>query len=761
MTTGSQVVMDVDSMQEGARLHRKIQKAQDGSYHSEVPLKKEWSLPDYKLVLEGRADGIEVKGDECLIDEIKCVHKDVNGITEAELLHLAQAKCYACIYGQEHDLEEISIQITYCNIETEEIKRITDKYSMKGLSEWFDALYDEYKTWADLFYAMRQQREQSAKDMTFPFEFRPGQKTMTALVYQTLKKRKSVFLQAPTGIGKTISTIYPTIKVMSQGEVDRIFYLTAKTITRTVAEGTIRLLKKEGLSFHSVTITAKEKICVNDTVECDYRTCPRAEGHYDRINEALYQMLTEETEMTREVILLYAKKFQVCPYQLAFEAAAWADFVICDYNYVYDPHVNRSSLFGENISRTVFLVDEAHNLLDRARDMYSADLLYSELSHMKRLFQKRDKKIARKLGNVMGAWKRLLCEEPLEEYVLLDNSDPLYFPIYRLLEPMGDYITDHPEDEEQEEIMDCFFRIRHFYQMLEEMERGYQIYWEKVERTQRIVLFCVDPSQKLEEYIEGSFSSIFFSATLLPIEYFKKLIGGDQVPAYSIPSPFDRDKRLLAITRDVTSRYKMRGPDQYDRMITYVIQTVKAHKGNYMVFFPSYQMVRDCMERDTYQELTKNAKVTVQESSMTEEEREDFLSQFRKDSDEPLVGMCVLGSFFSEGIDLAGDRLIGVMIIGTGIPQVCTSREIIRTYFDQNKEDGYEYAYRYPGMNKVLQAAGRVIRTMEDRGIILLMDERFLYPKNQYLLPEDWDQYYQVNLTNYTLLLDDFWKISS
>lgn len=758
ISTGDSIVSDPKSMLEGAHLHRKIQNAKKAGYRSEVPLKTQWEQEDYTLVLEGRADGIEQVDYEdrriWMIDEIKCVYKVIKEIQEAEPLHLAQAKCYAFMYGSQQGAEEMLVQITYCHMETEEIRYITERFSMEELTDWFDALTDSYRLWADTCVQARKKRNASIARLTFPFTYRPGQKKLTAMVYHAINKKENIFLQAPTGVGKTISTLYPALKALGEEKSERLFYLTAKTITRTVAEQTLSLLRKQGMSLWTVSITAKEKICVCDSMDCNPESCARAKGHFDRINTALYAMLTGEEAMERETILAYSEKFQVCPYALSFEAAVWADCIICDYNYVFDPHVNKKSLFGEQAG-VLLLIDEAHNLLDRAREMYSASLQREDIMRMHRIFRKYHKGIA---GKLQSCGRRLLdmAKDPEQ---IPETVEKLYYPLFRLLGSLEEYMKEHPEMEEREEAVEIYFRLRHFFMILDTMEEGYQIYGEGEKNRITVRLLCVDPSSRLAEYLDRCRSGIFFSATLLPIQYYRQLLGGNHIPgAFSIASPFDRRKKLLAITSDVTSLYSSRGPEQYERIVRYLEETVSVRKGNYMIFFPSYEMLENTVALAENSTLPLLADLRIQNPSMNEKEREEFLHSFEEQNSRSLIGFCVLGSIFSEGIDLTGQRLIGVLIVGTGLPQICGEREKIRAYFDSRGKKGYDYAYRYPGMNKVLQAAGRVIRTAEDVGVILLMDHRFLYRENQQLLPEEWDTYYEVTLNNYRNVLQKFWE---
>lgn len=494
-------------------------------------------------------------------------------------------------------------------------------------------------------------------------------------------------------------------------------------------------------------------------MQCNPESCERAKGHFDRINEALYALLTAECEISRENILLFAEKYKVCPYELSFEAAVWADCIICDYNYVFDPHVNRKSLIEGSLRQNIYLIDEAHNLLDRAREMYSADIAKSDFKVPKKYFKDRNRFLFKKLGNCVMALRKLEKQaQDGNRFSLHENADAMYFPIFHLIGPLEEYLADHDNFSEREEIVEFYFKLTHFYMMLDSMDSGYEIYSEKRGRDFLLRLFCVNPSDKLEEYIENSRSSIFFSATLLPVQYYRQLLGGNRFEAYQIASPFAKENRLLAITEDVTSRYTRRGEWEYGKMIRYLELCLEKKAGNYMIFFPSYEMLTSVYGMAEQSNLALVSELIVQEPSMEERSREAFLEKFREQSGKPLIGFCVLGSIFSEGIDLTGNSLIGVLIVGTGLPQICNEREVIRAYFDRQQKKGYDYAYRYPGMNKVLQAAGRVIRTAEDVGTILLMDERFLERDNQSLLPEEWESYYAVNRNNCGQVLENFWN---
>ena len=771
--SGKSALASRDAMLEGSRIHRMIQRSQGAGYLSEVTLSTQIEEEDYLLLVEGRADGIDrIDGEDgeplVLIDEIKSTRKKPADLKEPEPLHLAQAMCYAAIYAASHEEKRMAVQVTYCHTETEKIRKFVTEYNASYLLTWFDDLLDKCKMWAGLIVESLAKRDESIGRLTFPFDFRSGQKRLTAMAYWAMGQEKHVFLQAPTGVGKTISMIYPALQEICHGNAEHFYYLTAKTITRTVAEDTLSLLRQQKLFLRSVTITAKEKVCICEEMICDPETCPRANGHYDRINDCLYDMLCHREDYTRACILEYSDRHCVCPYELAFEASVWSDAVICDYNYVFDPHVSRRSLISENASKSsIYLIDEAHNLLDRAREMYSADLCREDFRKPKSIFKNCSKKVFSSIRRCDAALRELSKKEADDEepamtvkgVTFYDDIDSVYHPLFRMLERMTDYLTDHEEFDEREEILEFYFKASHFFMILDSLDSGYQIWSEGEKMRFCLRLHCINPSEKLSEYLEACRCSIFFSATLLPIPYYRKLLADEKPEAFSIPSPFPGDHRLIAVTSDVTSRYTMRGEQLYRRIIRYIETTVKKRKGNYMIFFPSYEMLKDVLKLVSDSTLEISADLLVQEPQMGEKGREEFLDCFREDPDRCLIGFCVLGSIFSEGIDLTGNRLSGVLIVGTGLPKVCREREIIRQFFDRSERRGYDYAYRYPGMNKVLQAAGRVIRTPSDRGIILLMDDRFLRKDNQEMFPQDWDKYFPVNEHNWGKVLEEFWGV--
>ena len=733
--------MEKDAMLQGGRMHRKIQRRMGPEYHAEYSLKMRIPCEGYQIQLEGRADGVIIREKDgkpdVIIDEIKGIFRDLHFLEAPVNVHLAQAKCYAYIYGEQNELDEIGVQMTYCHLDTEEVKRFRQHYSLEELKTWFDGLIEKYRKWAEFQIRWEKERDESIGKIEFPFPYRKGQYDLAASVYRTILRKKKLFIQAPTGVGKTMSVIFPAVKAVREGLGQKIFYLTAKTITRTVAEQAFRTLKEQGLKFKVVTLTAKEKICLCEETDCNPDACPYAKGHFDRVNDAVFDMITGGRDISRETLEEQARKYRVCPFELSLDVSVWTDAVVCDYNYVFDPNAHLKRFFSESGDNGyLFLIDEAHNLVERGREMYSALLYKEDILEVRRAVKQMDSRLAKRLEET----NRLMLElkRECEDYRVLESVSHLALKLMNLLTEMERFLEEYREGEKRELVLDLYFQVRDFLNIHDILDENYVIYSE-LERDGRfkVKLFCVNPAANLQNYLEQGNSTIFFSATLLPIRYYKKLLSveTDDYAVYA-ESPFPEENRLLIIGRDVSTRYTQRGQIMYRRIAEYIAAVAEARRGNYMAFFPSYRFMED-----VYEEFIRRAPgitAVVQSQFMDEKEREQFLERFEASDSAGLVGFCVMGGIFSEGIDLAADRLIGAVVVGTGLPQVCNDREIVKQYFDSRGMDGFDYSYRYPGMNKVLQSAGRVIRTENDRGIIVLLDDRFCQKRYQELFPREW-----------------------
>lgn len=863
LTSGGMGVRNIEAMQEGSRIHRKIQKSMGVGYEAEVPLaiqipiiipatdplsdngtdevtetdgsdevkgvQEQGDLSDegdesFILQIEGRADGVyrtkrrdsdsydgsnadsdndsqkdddsvNVPEEDVLIDEIKGVYFDINELDEPETVHLAQARVYAYIVLTQENLPEIDVQITYCQMETERIRRFTIKHTADEITEWFDDLIEQYKPWAIYEWNHGKQRNKTIDALKFPYEYRPGQDDLVAFSYKQIVAGNRLFIEAPTGVGKTITTIFPSVKLMGEGRADRIFYLTAKTITRTVAENCFSILKEQDLCFKPITLTAKEKLCILDRVNCDPAQCERAKGHYDRVNDALYDLLTNEDSLTRDVITEYAEKHSVCPFELSLDAALFADAVIGDYNYVFDPNVYLRRFFStQKKGDMILLIDEAHNLVERGREMYSATIVKEDFLAIARLMRSMSKKERRadvlysliQMTRAVESVNRTMLEykRKCDRFLIIEDAEKLTIPLYRVAsayEIMAAEMKGPLPD--REVFVEFYFSVRNFLAVLEEYDDHYRTYANyDSEGNFRFTLQCMDPSRRLREVCDRAKAAVFFSATLLPIRYYKEQLGGDVTdPAVYAKSSFTEEQREVLVATDVTSLYRSRGPEMYDRIALYILRFVAARMGNYIIYFPSYAFMDEVASRLT---VPDGYELLIQGRHMSEAEREEFLNSFASasvDEDANIhataeangqvnpvsecsadsrnhVGLCVMGGIFSEGIDLTGDRLIGAAVVGTGLPMVCDERELFKAYFDEKKGRGFDYAYLYPGLCKVFQAGGRVIRTATDRGVILLLDGRFRRDDVRSEFPREWMKYREVTVDTVDAALQSFWN---
>ena len=739
---------DETAMWQGAAAHRKIQKAMGEDYRREVPLSIEAEAGGCPLLLQGRADGIfpDEQGVP-VIDEIKSTTLPLDKLAREMPLHLGQAKCYAAMYlhAQEEPPDAVGVQLTYIQLDTEEVERRRFTFTRGELDAFFADLMERWGVWVRFRRDWREARSAAIAAAPFPYPaYRPGQRPLAAAVYRTIAGGRRLYVQAPTGTGKTLSTLFPACKALGEGKLDRIFYLTAKTVTRTVAEEAAALLRGAGMRLKSVTLRAKEKICFCVEPLCNPDACPCARGHYDRVNGALLALLSEQDGITPAIVEEYARKHSVCPYELALDACEWADLVIGDYNHVFDPTVYLRRFFdGENEEASGFLIDEAHNLADRVRDMYSATLRKSAFSHLARELKGKGKE-ASALRRAMGQVNRYLLDAGRELGEETERAQPeadavLNAPVLLFCQaaeawlPLGQ-AEGHPLFSD---LLALYFEADAYRNIASLYDGAFVTLTEKAEGEVTITQFCLDPTALIAGRLEKAKAAVLFSATLTPLPYYRDILGGrPDDPAIQIPSPFDPSRLLLVAHGGISTKYQDRQAS-LEPLARTIEAAVSHKKGNYLVFFPSYAYMQEVLDR--LEALPRpDLDIVVQESGMTEEERAAFLARFDADNPRTLVGFCVLGGLFSEGIDLKGDRLIGAIVVGVGLPGLSLRQNQIRDYYQRKNGRGYDYAYVFPGMNKVLQAAGRVIRSDEDAGLVLLIDSRFPTPAYRALFPPHW-----------------------
>lgn len=741
------------------KVHQKIQKSSGEDYASEITLKYLIHQNEYDIEISGRADGIIENSDGITIDEIKTTNADLELITENyNILHWAQAKCYAFIYAAEKNIDFINVQLTYYQMESGHIKRFINTYSFEELKSFFAELIEKYVYWANRSISWKEVRNISIKNLEFPFSvYRRGQRELAVGIYRTVRDGGKLFAEAPTGTGKTVAAAFPAVKAMGEGHVSKIFYLTAKTIARTSAENAFLRLREKGLKLKTITLTAKDKICFNKDSKCNAEECEYAKGYYDRVKNALDDILNEEN-MTRDKILSCSEKYKICPFEFSLELTNWCDCVICDYNYVFDPRVYLKRFFLEG-GDYALLVDEAHNLVDRSREMFSAELMKAEVLDLKRKTKTSAQSINKVLTKINSAMVeiRKKCDEK-NSFISKEQPTELYPHLRKFIEVCEKWLMESENTLLKDDILDFYFKVLAFIRTSELYDERYTTYAEKMKEDLKIKLFCLDPSELLREAQKKASAVVFFSATLTPMDYYIKVLGGDENSIkISLPSPFPKDNLKVFVNDRISTLYKDR-ENTYNDISKCINAVVKQHKGNYLVFFPSYKymnMVYDLMPKDC-----NGIKIIRQEIEMSEEQREVFLKEFNEHREDTLIGFAVMGGIFGEGIDLVGERLCGAVIVGVGLPKLNLERNIINEYFNGENGMGFEYAYVYPGINKVMQAAGRVIRTETDRGIIMLIDRRFLERRYLKLLPRNWMPFTRVNALSISeKKTSEFWSL--
>jgi DNA excision repair protein ERCC-2 len=730
-------------------------------------------VADLILRIQGRIDGVLATPGQVLLEEIKTVQGHWDGA--ADPLHWAQAKCYGYIYAYDHCLPELLIQLTYLNVNTGKLTDFRERFSYGELSGFFSRTTAPYIEWLRERHCWCQQRDSSINSLNFPFpRYRPGQRDLAVAVYRTLARGGRLFIEAPTGIGKTVAVLYPALKALASAKLERIFYLTARTVGRTVVEKALDELRQTGLRLRTVTLTAKEKLCVRRGEPCDSSLCPLATGYYDRRHAAMRDGLAREA-ITRPVLEALAQHHQVCPFELSLDLSFWSDALVCDYNYLFDPQVCLRRHFTESAREYGFLVDEAHNLVDRAREMFSAELDSREIDHVRLLIKQSVPHCAKAFSRLSLAIRKLSSQnaEPPEQTIKPETEPTLFAPVapvscedhsrngasqrpsniegpamarrelpsqlpHLLREALAEaetWLMQNQPAEFRESLLQLYFRLHSFLRTAEQYDESYVTILERRIST-RIRLFCLDPSFLLRKALDHGKAAVFFSATLTPAEYYRSLLGGSpDDPLLKLDSPFPPENLAVLVHDRIRTELKARTKTVAD-VANAIDALVRSRPGNYLVYLPSYQYLETI--REQLLALRPDTPVLTQRPGMTEPEREAFLAAFTATSGKAQVGFAVMGGIFGEGIDLVGERLIGAVIVGVGLPQVSIERELVRDYFGSKTGQGYEYAYLFPGMNRVLQATGRVIRSETDRGLVLLIDTRFAQKRYLGLFPAWW-----------------------
>lgn len=747
---------------EAIRAHQKIQNSRPATYRSEVAVAHRLETDRFRLIIGGRIDGVYTEAQGTVIEEIKTTTRNLDFFeTNQNPIHWGQVKTYAYILGKDRGLDEIGTQLTYYRLDTAEIRQFKRTFSISELEIFFNDLVARYLQWAATIVDWSAQRDASIRDLKFPFvNYRHGQRELVSGAYRTIRDKGQLLVQAATGIGKTIAVLYPAVKALAEGLSRKIFYLTARTTGQLAAQKALNELRAQGLSLKSLTLTAKDKICFCPGSACHPEECEYARGHYDRINDAVAAIFAMDA-LTREQVARTAKKFRVCPFELSLDLSLYTDCVICDYNYVFDPRAYLRRFFQEENGNYIFLIDEAHNLVDRSREMFSAEIFKQPVLDLRRRLKNELPHIFKSLGRI-NAWlvaARKKCTEAghrLAEQNLPHDLIPL---LRGFIFSSDRWLAQNIKTSFREELLNLYFSISGFIRVAEQYDPSYASCYEKIGNDLKLKLFCIDPAVHLEKVMRRCQAAVFFSATMTPIDYFRKILGCEPSAQYLIlDSPFPHENLGLFISDQISTYYRHR--DRTVSEVSGIISVlIEQKKGNYLLYFPSYAYMRKIY--DAFAERNPQTETILQSPAMKESEKESFLRRFARDNPQSLVGFAVMGGIFGEGIDLVGDRLLGAVVVGVGLPGISLERELIKQYFSTTLSAGFEYAYLYPGINRVLQAAGRVIRTENDRGVVLLIDQRYGRFEYKSLLREEWNPVRVQDPRQLADALQKFWNESS
>jgi DNA excision repair protein ERCC-2 len=738
--------------------HHMVQNSRPPGYTREVPIRYTVETDDFVLEVSGRIDGLYTQTDRVIVDEIKTTNEDLTIVSQREdPYHWGQVKIYAYMYARENDLARIDAQLTYFHMKRRVQQQVRQSFDREELTAFFDDLVKTYLEWAGMIARWRDVRDTSIGELSFPFEtYRAGQEQMLQEVAVIIEQQSQLLVQAPTGIGKTMAVLLPSINAIARKQVSQIFYLTARTTGRQAAETTLDILRRTGLKLKSLSLTAKEKICFNPDRLCHPDECEYARGHFSRLNAALKDAFTGDS-FTRDTIISLAKVHRVCPFEFALDLSMWVDCVVCDYNYVFDPGVFLRRFFEGSSNEYVLLVDEAHNLIDRAREMYSAALNRRQIQDVRNAVKEHLGKLHGTLGRINN-WmikQRTRCEEARNPIAEREPPVDLCTLLRDFTGAAEQWLVQNKPARFRERLLDLYFDTRTFLKVADRYDENYATCYVNDRRDMTVKLFCIDPSRYLRETLERCRSAVFFSGTLNPMHYFIESIGCDDTAATLIlPSPFPSDNLCVLAASRISTLFKHREHTKI-AVAQMICSLVEARKGNYLVFFPSYQYMK--MIFDIFRIQKPDIKVIVQNAGMSEHEREQFLAHFHTSTDVHLVGFAVMGGVFAESIDLIGDRLTGAVVIGVGLPGVSLERELIRLYFDDVNNCGFAFAYQFPGMIRVLQAAGRVIRSETDRGVVMLVGTRFAGDPYRSLLPDEWNIKEVENEPAVSDIVDEFW----
>ncbi|MBU1144110.1 MAG: hypothetical protein KKH92_10785 [Firmicutes bacterium] len=747
------------SLLEGTKAHQYLQSKYQSTDQAEIPISSTFIADDLEITLSGRIDGLLSIDGAKVIEEIKSTRYPIfDEKFEINNEHLAQLKMYAYMYMKNNHLDDCLGRVTYIQLSDYKTRHFDFFFDIDLLKDFFESSLLRYTDWLLKLYEHNERKRISLEKLYFPFDkYRRGQREMMAAVYQTMKDDDILYAIAPTGIGKTMASLFATLKSLSEDN-QKIFYLSAKTQGKKVALDTMDILHESGLETKTLEITSKDTICFLEKRECDPEKCPFAKGFFDRLQEAMVDIWEKETLMTREVVERYARKHTVCPFEFSLYVSYFVDVVICDYNYVFDPRSHLIRYFDEDTYKPLILVDEAHNMISRSRDMYSATLVRSDFIKLRRLANKIKPTIRNAVKKVLDqfdSFEEQLSLSPFLSFKTLNES--FLDSILNLMKKIENGIKENPKYPKKIDVIEGYLALLGFTRIFEYYNDAYLTNVEKMmDDDISITIQCLDASEFILDTIKNkTYGSVFFSATLYPIDYYKELITAGYGETLKIRSPFDSNRLKLVVMNQISTRYQHRN-SSINQVIDTIESVLSSKKGNYIAFFPSYQYMNQIIENLP---LDLDADLIVQEREMDQRLRDIIVERFKNYNEKSQLAFFVMGGMFAEGIDYVGDMLNGVMIVGVGLPMLSESNNQLKDYYQEKFSKGFEYAYTYQGMNKVIQAVGRVIRTDSDYGIAILIDDRFNTSLYKKLFPMEWKKYEIIdNPKNLKKSLDLFWE---
>ncbi len=704
------------------------------------------------------------------IENVYTVPYRLDDIENGELeIALKSAIISAYIVLERYKQLSVKANVTFYRDSSDEERAFTKNLTREELVPEFEKAIALFTPYARLIKERTTKTIPELSSLRFPFKegAREGQRDFIVEAFRTIHSSKRLVAQAPTGTGKTMASLYPALKSIGQGKGDKIFYFTGKTTTALSALNAIDIMRDQIPNLRSIHISSKDKCCVsfppNKRRKCDPRNCHVTRAYFDKINEALYELLTKYRTYTKDIIDEISAKYSVCAYELSLELSEWCELVVCDYNYLFDLNAYLRRYFEfPSEAGFIFLIDEAHNLPDRAREMYSATLNRADFVKISERYGG-EKEVSEPLADILCDFdmyhemamteKREIDGEVCGFYINSQISEELCKPYYKLIKGIKKLFS---RDNDDDELYGLYMDVKKFISVAEIFDKRFTMYIEAYGEEVKLKLMCLDPSFMLNQNMNKGISTILFSATLTPLEYFADILGCDKSTTLTLKSPFDKEKLCLVGVNNVSTRYEDRQKSA-GTVANIIRAAVEGKQGNYIVYFPSYAYLTEVKE--IFEKKYPKINVTYQKKSMSEKAKKEFLDSFDAKKEGTMVGFCVLGGSFSEGIDLRGERLIGAIIVGVGLPTISSELNIIKEYYDKTRENGYSYAYTYPGMIKVLQAGGRVIRSEDEKGVVFLVDDRFATPEYYQLLPDHWKHIKYINNAKDLLgEVIEFWK---